>query len=151
MDFLGEKYDFSPRMINIMKKSRSYNHHSAGKQVSPVSKSASSGNTHPPAGAAALESVQTVDLEKGNGSTSTGTGSEGQSGASSSSASAPGTAAAAAASRNMDIPIGDDVRLFLLLKNKVNYSSIDQTSNGTQGSYLQVTWLVCSQPSKDHH
>lgn len=129
MDFLGEKYDFSPRMINIMKKSRSYNRPSARKQVSPVSKPASSGNTHPPAGAAALESVQIVDLEQGNGSTRTSTGSEAQSGASSSSASAPGMAAA---SRNMDIPIGDDVRLFLLLKNKVNYSSIDQTSNGTR-------------------
>ncbi|KXJ88241.1 hypothetical protein Micbo1qcDRAFT_236009 [Microdochium bolleyi] len=108
MNFLGERYDFSPRMISIMKKAREFNHLSAEAHTAEPRRRASPGGI-------TVESHQ-IDPEQGKA----GLPANGQSTASSSTQHVGSKA---------NLLAGDDVKLFLLLKNKVNYSSIDQTDN----------------------
>ncbi|KAH7031598.1 uncharacterized protein B0I36DRAFT_324269 [Microdochium trichocladiopsis] len=129
-NFLGDQYEFSQRMIGIMQNAKKFSSMAAKTESSASSSSrrphAETAAATPAAasarGGAALEDVQLVDLEKGTAASNT------QSSAAASSSSAAATAHAAH-DQKMPMLDGDDVRLFLLLKNKVNYSSIDQTPN----------------------
>lgn len=96
-------------MISIMKNASHFNELSAQTHAAePRRRAAAEGIT--------VESDE-IDLEQGK--------------AGASSQSRPTTSSSTHRVASKDgLLAGDDVKLFLLLKNKVNYSSIDQTDNG---------------------